>query len=473
MSHNQPIYELCRDDLIPPHSSADTNIPPISRLPPELLGHIFFFTLPLVDPKFFTYPANYQLTHSFEPFLQIRHWRELVLSHPGLWSYLIIAGHSFSPRPLTTQLHLSGETKLHVCLGNGGGFAHMPRTLTAMIRSSERWVEATVCFNWGQYQTELTKLTNHVGSLETLHVRSVWTEIANTTFEGDERLSCFAIAPSLREFTLTGICDPTHSLVLPWHQLARYQATGNVADHLDVLQVCPDLLELDLTLLTSPIYDPKSSPVVRMPQLRIVYLSDPVFLQYLSLPALKTIVLDKWDGDLDALLPLLHLITRDSPPLAAVSLRRGVLVASTVMSLFEASPSLATLQLRIRRADMAAFHGLISRLAAPCGDVCFAPNLTTIAFEVRGSAFDDALFMGMVRARTQVVDQVMAGERAPTSGCRCVRLVRVGLALSPEVAACFWAKHTESIAILRRAGLRFWLDSTSRPNDVAQRWRGV
>ncbi|KAJ7088043.1 hypothetical protein B0H15DRAFT_908754 [Mycena belliarum] len=329
-------------------------IPPICHLPAEILSLIFFWTLPLVDPEFFSYPVICGIAGLRESILQIgrvlpshcpwilaqicRRWRKIALSNHTLWSWPVIAGPSFTSSPVNRQLERSGKTKLHVCVGHVGGYTQMPPTLAAICRSSERWVEAILCINWPRYNEDLVALKGRVGNLETLHVRSVWVSTAHTTFEGDSRLALFAVAPKLRSLIVVGICDVAHSFLLPWNQLTRYQNTADAVDHVRVLELCPNLVEADLTLLAL-IRFTADEKIRRLPvpHLRRLYVSDSAFLAYIALPALEDVVLERRDPEADTLFPLLHLTECDAPPLSSVSLRSGVLDSDTLTSVTETS----------------------------------------------------------------------------------------------------------------------------------------
>ncbi|KAJ6568007.1 hypothetical protein DFH09DRAFT_438163 [Mycena vulgaris] len=454
-------------------------IPPIHRLPAEVLGVIFFLTLPLVDPKFFTYAmipnsatglgesivALSRVTRSQSPWLlgQIcSHWRGIALSDPTLWSWLVTSGPTFGASPLNTQLLRSKEARLHVCVGNVGGYSsETPRTLAALFRSSERWVDATICINWQRHNEDLEALKGRVGNLEMLEVRSVWTDYANTAFEEDDRLVAFSVAPRLSALRVVGICDPASTLVLPWHQLTRYQNAGSVEDHLNIFDFCPNLVEADLAFLASLQSDADYTADWRMDRLRKLYVSDTAFLGYLSLPALEEIVMHKRDPVEDALLPLLMLTRRDNPPLSSISLRSGVLTAATLTALIEENGAMDTLRLRVRTADRDVLHELVSNLTTTCASgACFATSLRTLVLEIRG-VFNDTAFMDMVELR----------QRQVLSCHHRLAFERVGLATDARSARGFWSRHAGRVAALRRGGLYFWLDSSSAPGDVSRKWR--
>ncbi|KAJ6465990.1 hypothetical protein C8R47DRAFT_1224123 [Mycena vitilis] len=505
-------------------NSRPSDSSPVSRLPPEVLGHIFFMTLPLVDPRFlWNSPHRYNSRHALardnlrrdnlaashhqSPWVlgQVcQHWRELAVSDQRLWSWLMVAGVSSLPQ-IERHLERSRQMTLRVALGRSG--YHNLAPLAAALRSSERWGEATICIDWPPqgvghhpllWAKEMKAIKGHVGNLHTLYVCNSWLPIyEDAVGQDDDCLTAFAVAPALQNLIVDFIRNPILSVILPWHQLTRYQGIGKTQDQLRILAICPNLVEADLTF--PPYFHSKPATVLRMERLQKLYVSDPAFLNHLALPALQEIVADKQYTDADedpdaddvddedALLPLLMLTRRDNPPLSSISLRRGTLdrglslrllrsgapispglrkehrlLSSTLLSLVEHNSALRCLRLHICMTDTLAFDDLIARLSASPG---FAPTLRAIAFEICGKDFDHDKLMNMVEGR------------------RRASLHRVGLAMSDELTANFWAAQTPRVAALRRAGLCFWLEPFSAKSSdsfydesrstAAASWRDV
>ncbi|KAJ6574344.1 hypothetical protein B0H19DRAFT_1254051 [Mycena capillaripes] len=148
------------------------------------------------------------------------------------------------------------------------------------------------------------------------------------------------------------VCEPAISLVIPWHQLTQYRAFGDAHKHLSVFQLS--------IAADAPVQ-------VRLPHLVQLKVGDSEFLRLISAPILRNIIVQRMDGDDDALLPLLPL-------------------------------TLNALRIHIHRGDTAATDELIARLTIRADDAaCFAPNLTTLEFIGRG-AFNQERFVDMVRS---------------------------------------------------------------------------
>ncbi|KAJ6555836.1 hypothetical protein B0H19DRAFT_1261983 [Mycena capillaripes] len=160
-----------------------------------------------------------------------------------------------------------------------------------------------------------------------------------------------------------------------------------------------------------------------MDQLRKLYFSDSAFVTYLS-----------------------------------ISLRRGTLILTTLLSLVEKHTALGTLQLHVRSDDVPVVNSLLARLRSTescTPNSCFTLNLSTVAF-------DHDLLMETAKYRLN--------PHAP-GAFRCVCVHCVGLAMTQKLAVPFWSAHSARVAALRRQGPNFWLNSSSPRNTVLGEWR--
>ncbi|KAJ7438823.1 hypothetical protein B0H11DRAFT_2103742 [Mycena galericulata] len=373
----------------------------INRFPPELLSLIFFFSIP--TPEEMAVPLN---TRSHSPWLvsQVcRLWREIALSTQSLWSHPFISVYTFQTR-IMFDLHLtrSGNVDLHPCLLElSPARPQVLKLLASLIRHSNRWSSLLLSFNWVPIQHHLAAVKGNVDQLEELYIEGVWGDRPMAFPEG-ARLTAFAIAPRLSTLSVSRVCEPAVSLVLPWHQLREYCGVGMAYEHLAVLQLCPNLTSLDLTVQADAAIADNAAVSVCMPRLQILHLVHAQFLRLLSLPMLEEITLEKMPPDDDALLPLLALTRRDRPPLTCISLLQSALITPTLVSLLEENPAIDTLHIQFRRYDGAAVDALISHLTRnpahgnkPSGggdNLCFAPNLTRLVLAGRGAINEVGLF---------------------------------------------------------------------------------
>ncbi|KAJ7479353.1 hypothetical protein B0H11DRAFT_2194075 [Mycena galericulata] len=344
----------------------------INRFPPELLSLIFFFSIP--TPEEMAVPLNTR-SHS-----------------PWLVSQCIHIPNPDHVRPPPREIWQRGPPPLS------------SRTISCAAPSaqhSNRWSSLLLSFNWVPIQHHLAAVKGNVDQLEELYIEGVWGDRPMAFPEG-ARLTAFAIAPRLSTLSVSRVCEPAVSLVLPWHQLREYCGVGMAYEHLAVLQLCPNLTSLDLTVQSDAAIADNAAVSVCMPRLQILHLVHAQFLRLLSLPMLEEITLEKMPPDDDALLPLLALTRRDRPPLTCISLLQSALITPTLVSLLEENPVIDTLHIQFRRYDGAAVDALISHLTRnpahgnkPSGggdNLCFAPNLTRLVLAGRGAINEVGLF---------------------------------------------------------------------------------
>ncbi|KAJ7697168.1 hypothetical protein B0H17DRAFT_1130480 [Mycena rosella] len=352
---------------------------------------------------------------------------------------------------MNAQLHRLGHAKLHVRVGHIGGYSRISPTLAAIVRSSERWVDVTLCINWGRYRQELEPLKGRVGKCS-LSGAFGWQTPSRASIRRTKMTGSSLLLSRL-------VCGPS---LWPGYAIRPHRSSSPGTNSRDTGTpgACTNIstpsrsvrISSKPTSHSSPLQSNSNhTPEVRMNHLRKLYISDSAFLCYVALPALEEIVIDKRDAEEDALLPLLILTRYETPPLSSVSLRCGVLTTATLTSLIEQNVALTTLRVRVHAADTPTLQELVTLLTfSPSPGASFAPSLRTLALEIRHGPFDDTAFMAMVESRQQTRP-----------------FERVGLALATKLAIPFWNRHTERVGALRRTGLHVWLDSSSYANEVS------
>ncbi|KAJ7669910.1 hypothetical protein DFH06DRAFT_1372302 [Mycena polygramma] len=346
----------------------------INRFPPEILSLIFLHTV--------SSDLTGKPVHTESPWLvsQVcKLWRDISLASQVLWaSPKIHPVPSQSPSQLILQLARSGNAQLHPILaGCPRHNPRLPHLLVPLIAHSERWVSLLFTMNWTLMPEQFIALRGHVSQLEELQTEGVWTT-GGTALPDGSRLDAFALAPRLRSLSVTNVCEPAVSLLMPWPQLTQYRAVGTGHEHLSVLSLCPNLIA---ATSGSPCRLP-SSPA------RLCWCTSRNSCSSRS----KTAPED------DALLPLLDLVRRDRPPLHSLALLHSALITPTLVAVLSETPTVDTLRLHIRRGDTAAADGLVSQLTLRPGEDALAPNLTTLELVGRG-AFDQERFVDLVESR--------------------------------------------------------------------------
>jgi hypothetical protein len=422
----------------------------INKLPPEILSLIFLCTL---SSDLTAIPKPVKTESPWLVSQVCRLWREVSLSCQMLWSFPIIQPFpNQSPSQFNLHLARAGNTQLHPILSGSArrDLLHLSRLMTSITACSERWVSLFLAMNWTLLRDQFAGLKGRVGQLKDLHIEGLWQGGGTALAEG-QRLTAFAIAPSLRRLTVMHVCEPAVSLVIPWHQLTEYRAFGNAHEHLSVLHLCTNLVSAHLTFPTgAPIVD--STPVmVRLPHLVYLHVGDSDFLRILSLPMLQDIVVQKMAPEDDALLPLLALTRREHPPLSSISLVHSVLVTPTLVSILQENPTVKMLRIHIRRGDTQAADELIARLTiSPNHFACFAPNLRTLEFIGRGS-FNQQHFVDMVQSRWECT--------AAHDDCPCLAIERVIIRMTPK--STLSPNTVQRLRELEKEGLYLTIDSFS------------
>ncbi|KAJ7144766.1 hypothetical protein C8R43DRAFT_840968, partial [Mycena crocata] len=283
---------------------------PIRRLPVEILGEIFSFTLP--DDR------KVAAIHK-SPWILGRicsRWRAASISLSSLWTEI---PHDL-PKPLViAQLKRSEPRGLAIHLVHSYIDAIVP-----LVAWSCRW--ETLNLQIGHRMLPfLSDIRGNVPMLRHL-------KYGDSTGVGC--LNAFEVAPRLSSVVLTGKA----SLSLPWIQIKRLrQRIPTNLESLQQLGSARNLVKLSLNNYVSFGLPPSARQ--EFPSLRVMYLEDGNFLNFLILPALEDIYICK---NLGFLIPL---ITRSSCRLRKFTAEDGC-SHEDVVSVMKRSPTLRELRLR-------------------------------------------------------------------------------------------------------------------------------
>ncbi|KAJ7890082.1 hypothetical protein B0H14DRAFT_1127891 [Mycena olivaceomarginata] len=270
-------------------------VPPIRRVPAEVLCAIFLLTLPhtrRVGGKNMPI-APWRLG------LVCRRWRESALAYAALWSFINIDGtvadtqsaayaalisEYYPLAALESQIARSGDAALEVSLlwpVYTADASHLDTLLEPVMRESDRWITARIEGDnvEDKWFRSLAPIRGRINRLEKL-------EFVTT---GLNKCDLFAVAPRLREIVLTDDSYRCVSLpvVAPWSQITHLRATWKIETLLKVINATPNLVSCGLNLwLTS--YDPLPAPVrpTVLPRLRTLYVGDDRLFDLLETPDL-------------------------------------------------------------------------------------------------------------------------------------------------------------------------------------------
>ncbi|KAJ6568427.1 hypothetical protein DFH09DRAFT_1155367 [Mycena vulgaris] len=289
---------------------------PLRRMPPEVLGEIFSWTLPSVSDLlavghrgFDVGKSPWVLTHTSS------HWRAVAISTSPLWSLVAIDYNLSSRYPLPmleTQLARARSLKIHFYGREGSASRPQIAIFLSLAKRSFFWEELSISLTSNLFPL-LSTLRNRVPSL-----RRLWMHWDGAESQKAVRyIDCFQSAPSLFE---AGIRNQwrTFPILLPSHQLTRYQLDGPWKIHEGVLKLAFNLVEARIEVLFDKEPWPHQGEAIPLRRLRRLYVSETTILNYLKAPALQEIAIyTRGDGAAGLQHPLESFLVR-----SACNLRR-------------------------------------------------------------------------------------------------------------------------------------------------------
>ncbi|KDQ57070.1 hypothetical protein JAAARDRAFT_207415 [Jaapia argillacea MUCL 33604] len=272
----------------------DPTIPPIHRLPPELLTEVF---LNCLDDE-----------GSPQPFLLYavcRHWRNVTLGAPRLWSRIYLTPNFPSSERLAlirahVQILLTRSAGAPLSLHIDFSKCAMASLLDLFLPHAHRFRHVKLSNpTLDDIAPFIRAIANHSPMLESFAIPSYSREdISPKTTLSD--IKAF-LAPSLREVTLAGCWHPS-TLFFPWSHLthlrlgdvvANTQAQLSFTSCIEILRQCAELthcwLYIDATDNSLTIPTINNKPIV-LPELRFLLLDwsyrDYLLLEQLVAPKL-------------------------------------------------------------------------------------------------------------------------------------------------------------------------------------------
>ncbi|KAJ7670145.1 hypothetical protein DFH06DRAFT_1180096 [Mycena polygramma] len=422
----------------------DAVLSPLRRVPPELIGEVFSWTLPCIRRVHGT-------TVDAAPWYlgQIsRAWREIALSFPSLWTVITI--HSLDKTPplaLQTQLARSANAPLDI------NFTWLTKKTVAaapcvdvLLPHSHRWESLHLECGGRTYPSLLELLRPVRGRLDNLHTLEMCLS-GGFVYEGASDI--FSIAPRLRKIFLTNSMfhHLSPALLIPWNQITHYRGVVHLKPLLDILQAASNLFECTVWILNSS--DKTVDDLVTLPHLRRLFTNRLELLSNVTAPELQQLSY----GQAESILPVVHrscsqlstLVLAQSPP-------------EDIISLLRTTRSLKHLVLRATRLD--GDKDLVLDAMTRTGssdDLC--PNLTHLAYVDADylSNFVSDVFLTMIRSRLppdsgrqlRWLRVVSARSNARSDGVDLIQILRdqgLDAALLDNIPA-FMAKASYSLTI--------------------------
>ncbi|KAF7342594.1 F-box domain-containing protein [Mycena sanguinolenta] len=253
----------------------------LRRMPPELLGEIFSWTVPSTRDVLSTRLCPWVLTHVCSG------WRAVALAIPSLWSMIYIDFELKQEYPLEmvrTQLARAQLLKVHFCGTEVTDPSPQITMFELLAQHSARWQELSL------------QLTCDLGlrtvNLDFASLRRAWVQWDTMESQPPELRSIefFSTATSLVDIGV--LCEyrflPTR-LPAP-HLLTRYDFDAPWETHRQLLKSSPNLREVRIIRDFDQDEDwPELGELVDLQHLRRLYVNDPSCLDYLKAPNLEEI----------------------------------------------------------------------------------------------------------------------------------------------------------------------------------------
>ncbi|KAF7360838.1 F-box domain-containing protein [Mycena sanguinolenta] len=266
------------------HAQNLSILSPLRRMPPEILGEIFSWTIrPDVCS---TDKSPWVLTHVCGD------WRTVALSKSSLWSLIYIDFSVKEKYPLemvNTQVERARSLKIHFFGSQNCDSASQIAVFDLLASHSGRWEDLSI------------QLTSHlVPHMKATHydltaLRRVWVQWDDSTSRSQppelDSIDFFQSAISLVEIAVISHVRfvPTRFPVV--HQLTRYDLAAPWQTHCGLLKSLPNLQDVHIRRFFDDGEDwPAPEDPIDMLHLRRLYVTDPTTLNYLRAPGLEELV---------------------------------------------------------------------------------------------------------------------------------------------------------------------------------------
>ncbi|KAJ7320892.1 hypothetical protein DFH08DRAFT_819139 [Mycena albidolilacea] len=255
-------------------------ISPLRRMPPEVLGEIFWWTLPSISEAQKSEIADSPWTLTYVS----SRWRAVSLSNPSLWSQIVIDYDTELPDPLSlieARIQRAHRQSLKIHFSGSEDVAPGPQIqmFQLLLQHSSRWEELSLTLT-SQIVPLLTEFSGRLSSLKRLWID--WDDLEGQT--DFEPLVCFFTAPSLVD---VGISSEYRfvPVALPTYQLSRYHIYAPWAWHKNALKLATNLVEVYISAEFDDNQWPDTDEIIILRHLRRLFVSNPQILNYIVAPA--------------------------------------------------------------------------------------------------------------------------------------------------------------------------------------------
>ncbi|KAJ7620964.1 hypothetical protein FB45DRAFT_132070 [Roridomyces roridus] len=278
-------------------------ISPLRRMPTEVLGQIFVWTLPTPNIAAQTYSLD------DSPWLLTRvcsRWRAISIALPSLWSLIAISYHlpliPYPPEMVKAHLSRASKKLFIFFFGSQGEETESQVEIFRLLcEQSPRW--ENVCLGMSSHMVPLLPdLRGRVGALSALQL--TWTREA---FINVDSVDCFETAP-LRSVSIS---NGLRLVPTPFSTdyLTRYDLNETWSTHVDILKTAAHLVEARISIRSYP--TDLDDSVIPLPHLQRLFITHPELLGHFDVPALQEIALELMEFENpDVFDPLTALILR-------------------------------------------------------------------------------------------------------------------------------------------------------------------
>ncbi|KAF7371093.1 F-box domain-containing protein [Mycena sanguinolenta] len=377
---------------------------PVRRIPTEILGDIFWWTLPsirdLERSGFDFRNSPWLLTHISS------RWRAISIATSSLWLCIVIDYSEIrhkGPRGPSSEHHLSLveaqiqrsraqqlQVHFYACLEmNSRAQIQMFELLS---QHSSRWEGLSLGLS-SKIFPSLATLRGRLPSLKRLWVQ--WDDSETDSVES--LLDCFQTASSLVD---VGVFNEYRHvpMCLPAPQLTRYGLTGSWSIHECILQGAPNLVEAHIGC----VFDLElwSGSLIELQRLQRLYISDWLILSVLKAPALQELAVSLYPDEGPRYLNCLRdFVNRSLCSLRRICHRKSP-EAHTIIEILKSFPSLTELVLITHYPVSEVISAL--RLT---GSTVVAPQLQTLFFGCEVDAtIDYTAYLDMLKACWEAKD---------------------------------------------------------------------
>ncbi|KAF7336514.1 F-box domain-containing protein [Mycena sanguinolenta] len=428
------------------HSQNTKILSPLRRMPPEILGEIFSWTLPAIDDIFDTNNS----------------WRAVALSKASLWSLITIdfpIKQRYSSQLIRVQMERAHSLKIHFFGSQERDSVNQISLLLTLAEHSDRWKELSIQLT-SKMVPYLMSFRDNLAALQRVWVQWHTAESQDPEFNSVDFLQ---MAISLVDITV--YCQyrflPTR---LPMaHQLIRYDFDAPWPTHYELLKSLPNLQQVSISLFDEAEARPDPGEPLELLHLRRLYVGDARSLDYLRAPSLEEISLLVAVGT-DSTAPATHLerfIIRSSCSPRSLRLK-GILHAPSIAEMLGKYPSFTEVAVtppddedeNIQREVLSTFITLFTISKSTLSPL---PHITNIGYGSRNAeAIVCPLFLNMLESRWTVGDRACALKAAE------LLFISAEALLDPRSVA--------RMQTLREAGLQISLLSGRGARDRVNVW---